>query len=1063
LIFNYSPAMKNLWTLVFLLGCSLQLFSQNITYAEYFIDNDPGVDNGTQIPVLTQSDSVVLNYTVVTPGLSEGMHTLFVRTRDDSARWSHFEGRTFYVTDMTPAANKQVVAAEYFFDNDPGAENSTPLTINNPSSTVSQTISIPVSGLSEGMHMACFRTKDNQGKWSPFEQRTFYITDNTLASAKQVVEAEYFIDTDPGAGNGNPLTFSHPSDSSRLNFTVNPVFPLGSSHHLFIRTKDSQGKWSHYEGRQFEICSDYGAHSDFRFDINSNNVLFHNLSEHDTSHQWIFGDGNSSASLYNPGHVFSTSGIYQTCLITSNVCATDTLCRPVTIRGVTSIAPASHANTGYSLNIVSGFGFTPSSTVSFSKVGQPPIVADTTIFINSQNIKANFSFNSAAIGKWDVVVTDSIDTDTLKEGFSITVLIASHPEIDIIGPSNTLIGRHTVYHVKVTNTGTATLFGVPVHIRGKGNPNLHLLNPRDNSGVNQAVIDSIPPFVHYVDSATGDPVFFGSFIIPFIPPGSSRYVHFTAQANTFNTFNIKASTTLPLFTEMDIPNIVQLKNNPFGEGSARSSCEFMPPCLDCALALGGLIPGVGCITGGFSLGCSIGNIINDAWDFSHQNYFSGDLLLDLVGNIGGTFIDCGGAAGVAEALEQTAEVVEFTGDGADILDRCIACGDPNLPLKDRLITPVAPGDPNGKYGPGGYDSNNFISGNEPLNYTIFFENVDTATAPASEVVLTDVIDTTVFDLNSFEFTGFGFGDSIYFFSEKSGSFARDIDLRPQKNIILRVSGFVNKEDGKLEARFASFDPLTMNITDSIFEGFLPPNVNPQQGQGQFSFSISPKENLAHGTLLENAAEIVFDFNAPIVTPAWVNTVDRVKPESAMNPLPTTTSDSVISLSWSGSDDDAGIMDYAIYGSVDDSAYVRLFATDDTFYSFKVDSAHIYKFYSIARDRVANTEDIPPVPDVMVSVVKLPDYISDIGEISNLSVYPNPFSQSAEVQFYLKNEQIITIELRDINGYLVQEYALGKLNSGNHALVLSSAGLKNGYYSLIILSGEVKMQKLILLR
>ena len=44
-----------------------------------------------------------------------------------------------------------------------------------------------------------------------------------------------------------------------------------------------------------------------------------------------------------------------------------------------------------------------------------------------------------------------------------------------------------------------------------------------------------------------------------------------------------------------------------------------------------------------------------------------------------------------------------------------------------------------------------------------------------------------------------------------------------------------------------------------------------------TFTVATRAGLATGTAVENAAEIVFDINEPIVTPTWTNTVDVTAP------------------------------------------------------------------------------------------------------------------------------------------------------------------------------------------
>ena len=49
-----------------------------------------------------------------------------------------------------------------------------------------------------------------------------------------------------------------------------------------------------------------------------------------TSWAWDFGDGNASTSQ-NPTHAYAASGSYQVCLITSNLCGSDTACMAITV------------------------------------------------------------------------------------------------------------------------------------------------------------------------------------------------------------------------------------------------------------------------------------------------------------------------------------------------------------------------------------------------------------------------------------------------------------------------------------------------------------------------------------------------------------------------------------------------------------------------------------------------------------------------------------------------------------------------------------------------------------
>jgi hypothetical protein len=59
---------------------------------------------------------------------------------------------------------------------------------------------------------------------------------------------------------------------------------------------------------------------------------------------------------------------------------------------------------------------------------------------------------------------------------------------------------------------------------------------------------------------------------------------------------------------------------------------------------------------------------------------------------------------------------------------------------------VASLDPNGKFGSSGVGASRFVAGTDAAPYTVTFENLDTATAPAQIVTITDQLNTTADDL-----------------------------------------------------------------------------------------------------------------------------------------------------------------------------------------------------------------------------------------------------------------------------------------------------------------------------
>ncbi len=221
----------------------------NIVAAEYFFDADPGNGNGTAIPITAGATT---NFTVALPtaGLQPGFHFLAVRTKGVDDKWGIFESRGFYVTGSTTDV-PNIIAAEYFFDTDPGNGNgiSIPITAG---ATSNFTATIPITGLTPGFHFLAVRTKGGDGQWGIFESRGFYVSPiNTTVG--DIVAAEYFIDTDPGEGNGLPATVNPTGP------TINQIFPIAiigitsGPHKLGMRVKDADGIWSAVQMENFDV------------------------------------------------------------------------------------------------------------------------------------------------------------------------------------------------------------------------------------------------------------------------------------------------------------------------------------------------------------------------------------------------------------------------------------------------------------------------------------------------------------------------------------------------------------------------------------------------------------------------------------------------------------------------------------------------------------------------------------------------------------------------------------------------------------------------------------------
>ncbi len=308
---------------------------------------------------------------------------------------------------------------------------------------------------------------------------------------------------------------------------------------------------------------------------------------------------------------------------------------------------------------------------------------------------------------------------------------------------------------------------------------------------------------------------------------------------------------------------------------------------------------------------------------------------------------------------------------ATIYANAVLAGDSDL-IHAPIVTPQRSQDPNEKSGSPGAGTEHFYTGDVALPYIVSFENKDTASLPAQDVVVTDQLDPNVFDLSTFSFNFIGFGDKQVAPVSGVKQFTTDVDLRPAKQAIVRVNGNFNTSTGLITWRFNTLDPATGLPPDDPQAGFLPPNRTSPEGQGTLFFTVKAKQGLPTGTQIRNKARIVFDTNAPIDTPEWLNTIDNTRPTSRMQALPVNSSYS-IPLSWSGTDVGSGVANYTIYVSEDGGAFVPYLTdtakTSIVFTALKAN--HTFSFYSIARDAAGNAEPAKTSAEAITTVNLVP--------------------------------------------------------------------------------------------
>lgn len=217
----------------------------NIVKAEYFIDNDPGFGLAVNIhPLAPATHLNELSFSANVNNIEVGLHQLFVRVQNANGKWS-ISNRTLFYKAANAGAVPHILKAEYFFDQEPagGFGSGTNIPVVAGTAILGQNFSAATENLSTGLHNLFIRVKDANGLWSTASRTLFYKAP-ALGDLPNIVQAEYFIDSDPGFGNGIPIAFSSMAVVPAIPIKANVTGLTDGIHKFYLRVKDIHGKWS---------------------------------------------------------------------------------------------------------------------------------------------------------------------------------------------------------------------------------------------------------------------------------------------------------------------------------------------------------------------------------------------------------------------------------------------------------------------------------------------------------------------------------------------------------------------------------------------------------------------------------------------------------------------------------------------------------------------------------------------------------------------------------------------------------------------------------------------------
>ncbi|MBN1414759.1 MAG: T9SS type A sorting domain-containing protein [Bacteroidales bacterium] len=783
--------------------------------------------------------------------------------------------------------------------------------------------------------------------------------------------------------------------------------------------------------------------ADFTFDQGLYNFSFTNQTILGKTYLWDFGDGQTSTQV-NPSHTYNQAGVYDVCLIARSNAGEDTVCKAVTIKGFQSVKADHAGNAGEATIYVFGGGFTSSSTFRFTRDGYADIVGDTVILETKGSLRSTFDLYGKETGKWNVVVTVPGDTVmTIPGGFTIEDARPADPWVDIVGRDRILFNRWQTYTLTYGNNGNEDAKGVPLWFVISDVPGLEIQFADFTIGLPEMAEDSgwtilkEVPVYYTTDHISGESftarVY--PFYIPRVPAGISKSVKI--RIKTPESIRVMAWVNKPLY------------HSPMN--SKLSECLYWANAKAVANAATSYIPGVNCAY-------SVLNHFYDPFEYPMpEENKTKPTWGSMLWGWASTGLTCisnivpGSAALTNLAVSTVSTTMDFM-DGKASVDACYeAFGEKSK--KDKPVRAVSSFDPNEIVGPKGYNADNYILKNNALPYTIYFENKNTATAPAHEVIVTDTLDNSVYDLPSFVFGPFGFGDTTVYPEAGTWEFTRDINMQATLNVTARLVARFDTATGVAEWRFVSLDPVTGDTIEDPMTGFLPPNVTSPEGEGFVSFTVGLRADVPDDAKFSNHALIFFDANPAIRTNDYINAIDMNKPQSMIDPLELTDiTNSTINLSWSGSDEQSGIRNYTLFVAKNDSAFQPwLVNTGQTSADYEGTPGVTYKFYTVAADSLGNTEDAPEAEDLLVEIPH-----TAIGKTmvsAQFDIFPNVIHTTAVITVTPRANQQISLSMTDITGKPVIMLADGQWIDAVYRVMIDASQYEPGIYFITLQTNE----------
>ena len=651
------------------------------------------------------------------------------------------------------------------------------------------------------------------------------------------------------------------------------------------------------------------------------------------------------------------------------------------------VRPNAIGNGGDATLTILGAGFQVGAVCRLNAGASTVDAFQASVTTDGTKIVCRFAMAGAAAAAYDLSVVNP-DTSTVRRTAALTVRAApdgtvpSDLWIDLVGRATIRTGVASDYAVTYGNKGPNDVYSVPVLVSWPVSSGLSVLVDRDpipdlRNGGNLTFPDNT------LSTTIGDRVYMSLLVAAIGAGQTASFPLHVVGSNPDTDFDLRVEMSQPRFTS--VADMIALRDGRvkpsqallqslglhksggtdgvrLAAGGGITSSQFANCVGTVVVAVLPAVPGAPCVNAVVSavvavnLTVAANSLAGKGMPASSNNEIIAGAILNAV--------PC--AASFFPAAALVVAVSQAAGNLANIAN---ACG----PILGVIATGAINGrirgsrDPNDKTGPAGDGAAAHYVTGRPLPYQIAFENVATASLPAARVVVTDVLDARLVDLSTLSLGDISFGS--HRIAVPAGATSHATTTAVDATLSVRIQGSLNRTTGVLKWTFDSIDPATGLPPSDPTLGFLPPDTDGVKGQGLVSFTVAPIAGLANGTAISNTASIVFDNNAAILTPTWINTIDTTAPSSKVQSLtgkPGTTSFDAV---WASPvDSGSAVRRYSIFVSDNGGPFVlwqKSVTTTSAVYAGS--SGHSYAFYATVVDGAGNSEPAKSAAEATIAV------------------------------------------------------------------------------------------------